>query len=527
MAARRRYAPKRRRASRAGGMMATGLRYPRYAGMASMVGATYKAALEAARNGDTTMLKNRIGTRWRGDGLYTGSGAFWDDAKAWGSRLYGGARDLYNRHKGAGGTFIKAGLNAVGAPLAADALTALETAGIAAGYGDYTAPAVSNDIVNGGGASVVPSFKPLGDGNGVCITHREFISDIFGPETAGGFQNTVYSINPALVRTFPWLAQVAANYEEYTMRQLIFTYRSTVTDFVANNGQVGSIIMATQYNPSDSPFASKQDAMEYDLAESGKVSMNMLHGVECDPKQLSGAAGKFTRAGPVTGSQDLKQYDWGNLNVAISNIPAQFENQALGELWVSYTVELRKPKFFVSRGLSIQRDTFVAYASPDAFGDVAKDSLVGNQNRIGGQFYQVTANDMRYKFPATFSGTVRITLVCTSTFSGAIVVPSIETGAIVPYTDIWGKPVGQEWASTVVTQAGSASAQTVVSILDVVVASPKTAGVPADNVIYFSGTGTFTKTHLDITQINTGFGYTNSGVIMLDDPQTGVLQQLP
>jgi hypothetical protein len=275
----------------------------------------------------------------------------------------------------------------------------------ALGIGDY----VANDIVNDGAGQNIPSFGGTAQ-NAVTITHKEYISDVFAPASFGTFQNTVYSLNPGIERTFPWLSQVAVNYEEYTLKQLIFTFRSTVTDFVATNGQVGTIIMATQYNPSDNPFVSKQDAMEYEASMSGKCSVNMLHGVECDPAQLSGAPGKYLRAGPVRSQDDLKQYDWGNLNIGVSNIPKEFENQSLGELWVSYTVELRKPKFFVTRGLNILRDTFLGNTVAGGAGSSIGNCAVGiaQQNRIGGTWAKTSATNMRYTFPATFSGTVKV-----------------------------------------------------------------------------------------------------------------------
>jgi len=75
---------------------------------------------------------------------------------------------------------------------------------------------------------------------------------------------------------------------------------------------------------------------------------------------MSGSYGKFTRAGPPPANQDVKTYDLGIFNIAVTNIPSAYENQSLGELWVSYTIELRKPKFFAALGFGIPRDTFLS-----------------------------------------------------------------------------------------------------------------------------------------------------------------------
>ena len=488
----------------------------------STYGPSYKDATDAQRatriyTGFTGrgMYRAPKGARsFRGKGLYTGRGGY--------------LSDLYSRYAGRAGSAIKAGLSAAGYGGAASMLTRAENIGRSMGMGSYTTPVV-NEIVNAGGEGVVPTFKPTGDGNGVTISHKEYISDIFGPANAGGFQNTPYSINPGLERTFPWLSQVAMNYEEFTIKQLIFTFRSTVTDFVANNGQVGTVIMATQYNPSDAPFASKQDAMEYDMAMSGKTSQNMLHGVECDPRQLSGAVGKFTRAGPVSHQQDLKQYDHGTLNMCISNIPAAFANQALGELWVSYTIELRKPKFFVTRGLGILRDTFVSKSAGATLDVLGASALAGNQNRIGGQLSQPAANQIAYTFPATFSGSVRFTVIGAPGGAGEYIIPLIVPGgATTEIGDIFVGSPGS-WKPSALSASSGAGANCV-TIYDVNVRTPASAGAGLDNVLLFESNApgvTYTALHIDVALINTGFNYTVGGEIMLDNQTTGELEPFP
>jgi len=258
------------------------------------------------------------------------------------------------------------------------------------GSGGGASGVVGNQIIAGSGAppptSEIPRFNT--GSNNVVISHKEFIGDLYAPAEAGTFTNRVLPLNPGLSTTFPWLSQVAANYDEFTIHQLVFTYRPSISDFVATNGQVGMVIMATQYNASDPPFESKQDMLEYDLAMDCKVSQHMYHGVECDPTKLSMGVGKYTRAGPAPHGEDLKTYDHGVLNIGVSNCPPQFTNQALGELWVTYTVELRKPKFFVTRGLAIQRDSFTGATPTDQLptGVIISSLQWGRaeQNRIGG-----------------------------------------------------------------------------------------------------------------------------------------------
>lgn len=216
----------------------------------------------------------------------------------------------------------------------------------------------ANSLVNNGGLVGVPSFASSGDETGaVTIQHREYVSELFGPTNS--FQNEQFPLNPGLEKTFPWLSQIAANYEEYELVQCMFTFRSTTSDHggTTTSGQVGTVIMCTQYNPSKEKFDSKQMMMGYDAAGSGKCTSDQVHGVECDNAKLSGTDEKYVRTAAVL--DDLKNYDHGNFEVAISNSPPEFANEALGELWVSYTVVLRKPKLFTGRGFAISQDEFV------------------------------------------------------------------------------------------------------------------------------------------------------------------------
>nr|UZT54558.1 MAG: capsid protein [clictolig virus 4] len=534
-------------------------------------GPTMAIAKLKAQLGEADQLKNRLAdeyygkgrygrrlrtygqrirrSRFRGDGLYTGTGGFWSD-------MWSKSQGLRNK-LGAG---FKAAAGAMGGQQYADMLTKAEGAGRALGMGTYT---VNNDIVDDGSGQEIPTFG--GGPNVVTVSHKEYITDIFGPENAGTFQNTPYSINPGLERTFPWLSQVAANYEEYTLKQCIFTFRSTVTDFVATNGQVGSIIMATQYNPTDAPFTSKQDAMEYDMAMSGKVSGNMLHGVECDPAQLSGSPGKYVRAGPVRSDDDLKQYDHANLNVCISNIPQQFANQALGELWVSYTVELRKPKFFVSRGLNILRDAFVGQPEPGVQNALLADLRYGygQQNRIGGRLEPVNptlsiGSAMKYTFPAGFSGSVVV-----KAYASAAGITSDSTlrwaliGNNIPFPGTQTPPVNGSmqlikdifadggWEGAIESSTGTSGGPTVYasSMIEVhlSVSSPSTAAAvppaaPSDNIILFwyetvpgvvVSQETLSEFQLDIAIYNTAFNYTSSGNLIVMNSVTDLQEEWP
>ena len=309
--------------------------------------------------------------------------------------------------------------------------------GVYTGRGDYTADiSHSNNLISGGGGSV-PHMSGAGDETGaVTINHTEYISDIYAPGTQGGgavsFQNTPYALNPGLASTFPFLSQIAQNYDEYEFVQLIFHYRSTTTDIGnSTTGQCGTVILCTNYNAASAPFTDKQSMLEYAHAHDCKLTEHMTHGVECDPDKSAMAPCLFTRANPVVINQDLKTYDKGVFQIAIANCPVAYNGFPVGELWVDYTVTLRKPKLFVTRGLEIDRDAFYASSNVESTMSLVSTSAIvnpvltlgpvgsygaglrGQQNNIG-SLVQIVAGAMgpasAYKItlPATYTGPLRI-----------------------------------------------------------------------------------------------------------------------
>lgn len=267
------------------------------------------------------------------------------------------------------------------------------------GRGAYEegAPAANDTIMEPSASSVVPTFAGK-DLTAITLSHREYIRDIYAPAAGTPFYNIAAPINPGLPTLFPWLSQLASNFEEYMLLQCVFTFKTTVADFAAASGQVGQVVMATQYNATSEPFADKETMMMYEGAMSCKTSQDMLHGVECDPHKLPDTNGcKLVRYTSLPSTEDLKQYDLGQLNLALLNAPATYAGQALGELWVTYTVVLRKPKLCSLNGNSISRDDFSFFLPGSALLNVATArtcsdavQLVAAKNSYGCSLSQVS-----------------------------------------------------------------------------------------------------------------------------------------
>jgi len=91
-------------------------------------------------------------------------------------------------------------------------------------------------------------MKNSSNPGGIIVRHREYVADIEGTTN---FVNREYPLNPGLIKTFPWLSQVADAFEEYRIRGMVFEYKSLYADATVSSsdtGGLGSVIMCTNYN---------------------------------------------------------------------------------------------------------------------------------------------------------------------------------------------------------------------------------------------------------------------------------------
>lgn len=331
--------------------------------------------------------------------------------------------------------------------------------GMYTGHGDYE----TNQLINDGGSS----GALFGSMREVAFSHREYITDIFGPPGGQAFNVQTYSIQPGLAQTFPFLSQIAANFEEYEFVQLIFSYKSTTTDIGnSTTGQCGTVVLAANYNAAAAPFTDKGSMVEYFGSVTAKVTESARCGIECDPTKNAGPAILYTRSNPTIPSQDLKTYDLGTFQLGVANSPSAYANLPIGELWVDYTVHLRKPKLFSARGLDVDKDYFVtssnsgtAYTPTNWFGSVGSQFVLSaQQNNIGclilpGQVYGYSGTTSPINvlsssggcsvvIPSSYNGNLRITVLIYAPtggigVSGSSSLTPTYTGNVVPISDLY------------------------------------------------------------------------------------------
>lgn len=122
------------------------------------------------------------------------------------------------------------------------------------GSGDY---AISNSETVSSNALVHPEQTPKFSTTvqSFVMTKREFITNIVTSASANTFEYDVFQLNPGLSNTFPWLSQIAPNFETYKCHGLMFEFRSTSSDALnSTNTALGQVIMSCQYDAANPPF---------------------------------------------------------------------------------------------------------------------------------------------------------------------------------------------------------------------------------------------------------------------------------
>lgn len=273
----------------------------------------------------------------------------------------GGGKYYYNKYKAAkaasstadqDGGWLSSGLGAIGNALlpgiggaAGRGLGSLIKS--VTGFGDYTVN--QNSLVAEAGAP--PIVSNISRDKIFIVRHREYISDVISHATPNTFKLENYYINPAQAATFPWLAGVAANFEHYQIRGMLFEFRTMSADALnSTNTALGQVVMATNYNSSLNNFVNKYEMENYEYGQSVKPSESCTHPIEC-ARAESVLGDLYVRPGALPAGDDQRLYDFGNFQIASNGIQGASVN--LGELWVTYEIALYKPKLVSATGATI------------------------------------------------------------------------------------------------------------------------------------------------------------------------------
>lgn len=280
----------------------------------------------------------------------------------------------------------------------------------------------------------VRSNKPqinYGLGGQSCrVRHKEFIQNISG--TVLFTTPIALALNPGLAGSFPWLSNIANNFEQYRVSKMKFCYLTRTGTNVP-----GSVLMYPDYDAADTAPVAEQVASNYaDIAEDApwkdiccNLKPSAMHAL--GPK-------KFVRNGLVP-NQDIKTTDVGTFFV--STVDGTAVNW--GKLWVEYDVEFFTPQLnpsggslgttaqgtngtaaaFISAGLTI--------AGPLVSGIVG--NVVSFQNMIpGGEyvFFVSTGGATTVTSSAAVGITLKTDMVTNSTSVGYTFIANANVGSV-------------------------------------------------------------------------------------------------
>lgn len=175
------------------------------------------------------------------------------------------------------------------------------------------------------------SFPNKGSNKSRRITSSELVGSIVGSTAFNSSQK--FSINPGLAASFPWLAPIAAQWQQYCFHKLQYRYVTR-----SSTASTGSIYLSPDYNPKETPPTTEQQASNTQDAVEDVIWKTVI--CVLDPKAMFPfGPRKQIRSTNVSG--DVSLYDAGRMFVCVTGESSTAE---IGKLWVDYDVELFVPQ---------------------------------------------------------------------------------------------------------------------------------------------------------------------------------------
>lgn len=170
----------------------------------------------------------------------------------------------------------------------------------------------------------------------VRIRHKEYLGPITGSENFAVYAS--YVLNPSNAFTFPWLSRIAACYQQYSIKGAVFQYVPTSGVAISGtNPAIGAVMIQTSYRATDDAPVNKVEMLNEYWSSEGPPNETFVHPIECDPKENPF---QIHYVGNPASDSDRLMYDLGKVFVATQGMPG---SHAVGDLWLSYDIEFKKP----------------------------------------------------------------------------------------------------------------------------------------------------------------------------------------
>lgn len=349
------------------------------------------------------------------------------------------------------------------------------------GSGDYSVSSNSLTQRVAAGGTIPAMHK---EGQTVIVRHKEFISEVLSNTTFSVQQQ--FNINPGLSLTFPWLAGIAAQFSEYRIRGMVYHYVPTSGDAInGTNPAIGSVMLQTSYRASESAPTSKIELLNEYWSSEAKPSEPFCHPIECDPKENPFNV-QYIRTGSVPAGDSVLMYDLGKTTLAVSGMPAT--NNVVGDLWVTYEIELRKPVLTDVTGTDVLTLSSFATSALTAATPFGTNMVIsaGTSFAIFPIFGTNTIT-----FPPGSVGAYQVVVMHSGMTSASYSSPLIS-GSGSSFISNLGDPFGHSTAYTVGTQNAF-------NIAAIQITNPTTTTVLTMGATTLTGV---TRVNVNITQVN-------------------------
>lgn len=190
----------------------------------------------------------------------------------------------------------------------------------------YSAPVALGETTVSRGARVSSQR------NSTRVKHKELVFASIPGSTGFALQTFVH-INPGIPASFPWLAGIAKNWEQYVVHRLEYSWVP-----IAPTSTQGDVILSPNYDASDPPPTTETQAVNCQ----GTITFPCWapNRLVLDPKALMALGPRrYVRQSAVAG--DIKTFDVANVAICSNN---ETGTSVIGKVFVEYDIEFFIPQ---------------------------------------------------------------------------------------------------------------------------------------------------------------------------------------
>ena len=202
----------------------------------------------------------------------------------------------------------------------------------------------------------------------VRIAHRELVATI--TSTTTDFTLAYRSpVQPGINTAFPWLFALAHSFDQYSVGHCTYEFITR-----CNTSTPGAVIMAFDYDATDSPFTTYPQMANHDSS----ISCSPWKDAKCpiDRRATQDYRRHYIRSNTPNATTDLKTTDVATFTLALNGVPSG----VVGDLYVDYSFTFYKPQQPTS--LMLSEDTWGHLTIEPTAGPHTSGRLYDNDNAL-------------------------------------------------------------------------------------------------------------------------------------------------